>query len=79
MKKRAPYIHVPSKRLFAITRGLPGNRPSFLLETVDGGSPTQLSATVNELSNPKIWVSRDWIRDPIMVELPATLRRRRLN
>jgi len=70
----ARYLHVPSKRLFAITRGVPGNPPTFLLAAVDRGSPTHLSATLLELSNHKIWVSRS----QITLALPAALKRRRL-
>jgi len=76
MKNSNRFLHIPSRRLFAIAQGVPGNRPFFLLKTVDIGSPAQLSATVVELSNPKLWVSRDRMRDRITVELPAASRRR---
>jgi hypothetical protein len=71
---RDRFLHVPSKRLFAVTRGVWGNRPCFLLETVDGGSPDQISATIAELSNPKLWLSRG----QITLALPAALKKRRL-
>jgi hypothetical protein len=74
MKNGDRFLHLPSKRLYAITQCVPGNPPSFLLATADRGSPDHISATMAELCNLKLWAPRSWIT----LALPAALEKKRL-
>lgn len=49
------FLHLSSRRFFVVLHQVPGNPPSFLLETMDSGPKTQLGATRGELTNPQQW------------------------